>query len=81
MASRYKYLLFDLVIVQSAKGFYIYICACVYIYAHNLFVSKSQTSFSLKGKMATFNCFTSLSLSLLNLLEGCASISAGPQMA
>lgn len=74
MAPRYKYLLFDLVIVPSAKVFYIhtyiYIHACVYIYAHKLFTSKHQTSLSLKDRMATtFNYFTSLSFSLLNLLE------------
>jgi len=79
MASRYKYLLFDLVIVQSDKGFYIYICMCIFMLTN--FISKSQTSFSLEEKIATFNCFTFLSSSLLNLLAGGASLSAGPQMA
>lgn len=73
MASRYKYLLFELVIVPSTKGFcifiYIYMHVCVYIYAHKLFTSKYQTSLSLKDRMATFNYFTSPSFSLLNLLE------------
>lgn len=56
-------------------------CLCVCIYAHKLFISKSQTSFSLKEKMAPFNYFTSLSCSLLNHPEGGASLSTGPQMA
>lgn len=36
----------------------------MYIYAHKLFTSKSQTSLSLKARMATFNYFTSLSFIL-----------------
>lgn len=52
----------------------------VYIYPHKLFVSKSQTHFFLKGKMATFNDLICLSVFLLNL-EGGVSHSTGVPMA